>query len=85
MDKLKVLVSKPFWDDALARAIKTFFQTALAVVGAEVFNVVEVDYVGIAQVSAGAAIAAIGTAIVVGLGNKIEESEVVEPDAASGN
>lgn len=85
MSKLKVLVSKDFWDDALLRGIRTFFQAALAYVGVTVVSVTEIDYVGAASIGAGAGLISIAQSIIRSATAKIEEEPVsseVEEDEA---
>lgn len=77
---------------ALIRAIKTFAQTAAALLGAGAVNVVEVDWLTILGISATAAVVSLLTSL-AGLpevGNEVpplfEDSEVVEDDNdAQGN
>jgi len=64
MNKLKVLVSKSFWDDAGIRAIRTFFQAALAFIGVNVVAVTEIDYVGAASIGAGAALISLAQSVI---------------------
>lgn len=77
---------------ALIRAIKTFAQTAAALLGAGAVNVVEVDWLTILGISATAAVVSLLTSL-AGLpevGDEVpplfEDSEVVEDDNdATGN
>jgi len=64
MNKLKVLVSKSFWDDAGIRAIRTFFQAALACIGVNVVSVTEIDYLGAAAIGAGAALISFAQSVI---------------------
>jgi len=73
MSKLKVLVSKPFWDDAGIRAIRTFFQAALAFIGVNVVAVTEIDYLGAASIGAGAALISVAQSVIRVATAKIEE------------
>jgi hypothetical protein len=52
-----------FWRFALERAIKTFAQTALALLGAGALNVLTVDWSQALGVSAGAAVLSILTSV----------------------
>lgn len=88
MSKLKVLVSKDFWDDALVRGIRTFFQAALAFVGVNVVAITEIDYVGAASIGAGAALISIAQSVIRVATAKIEEEpfdaeEAIEDVAAN--
>lgn len=74
MSKLKVLVSKPFWDDAGIRAIRTFFQAALAFIGVNVVAVTAIDYVGAASIGAGAALISLAQSVIRVATAKIEEN-----------
>jgi len=47
-------LTRAFWKDAVERAIKTAAEAALATLGAGALNVLTVDWVGVASVSAGA-------------------------------
>lgn len=49
------MFSKRFWILASERALKTFAQTFLAMVGVQALDVVHADWVGLLSVSAGAA------------------------------
>ena len=52
-----------FWREAAERAIKTFAQTAVAIIGADMVGVMEVNWVGIGSIALVAAIASILTSI----------------------
>lgn len=56
-----------FWKAAGTRAARTAAQAALAVLGGGAVNVIEVDWVGVASVSAGAALVSLLTSIATGL------------------
>lgn len=58
------ILSREFWAYAGERAIKTFAQTALATLGGGTIGVLDVDWVGVGSVSAGAAILSLLTSIV---------------------
>jgi len=73
MNKLKVLVSKDFWDDALVRGVRTFFQAALAFIGVNVVAITEIDYLGAASIGAGAALISIAQSVIRVATTKIEE------------
>lgn len=73
MNKLKVLISRSFWDDALVRGIRTFFQAALAYIGVNVVAITEIDYVGAASIGGGAAVISIAQSVVRIATAKIDE------------
>jgi hypothetical protein len=73
MNKLKALTSKEFWEDALLRGIRTFFQAALAFIGIDIISITEIDYVGAGALGAGAALLSISQSIVRVATKKIEE------------
>ena len=59
-----MLTSKTFWSSAADRAIKTFAQTALALLGtSQVISTIEVDWLGVGGVSLFAAILSILTSV----------------------
>jgi len=81
MKKLKVLVSKDFWDDALVRGIRTFFQAALAFIGVNVVAITEIDYLGAASIGLGAALISVAQSIIRVATAKVEE-DPFDPEAA---
>lgn len=58
------ILSPEFWSYAGERAIKTFAQTAIATLGGGSIGVLDIDWVGVGSVSAGAAVLSILTSIV---------------------
>lgn len=58
------VLTREFWSFAGERAIKTFAQAALATLGGGTVGLLDVDWVGVASVSAGAAVLSILTSIV---------------------
>jgi hypothetical protein len=58
------ILSREFWSYAGERAIKTFAQTAIATLGGGTIGVLDIDWVGVGSVSAGAAVLSILTSIV---------------------
>lgn len=52
-----------FWKDAAERAVSTAAQAFLAVVGAEVFNVLDFDWTNAAAIAAGAGVLAVVKAL----------------------
>jgi hypothetical protein len=58
-----MLNDKNFWNYALERAIKTAAQTATAVLGAGVVNILQVDVLGLLAVAGGSALLSILTSI----------------------
>src|SRR6056297_2453665 len=81
MSKLKVLVSKDFWDDALVRGIRTFFQAALVFIGVNVVAITEIDYVGAASIGGGAALISLAQSVIRVATAKIED-EPFDAEAA---
>lgn len=63
MTGVKKLYWKTWLKAALIRAVKTFAQTAAAMLGAGAVNVITVDWLGILGVSATAAVASILTSL----------------------
>ncbi len=72
---MNYLVDKNWWMAAGTRAIKTFFQTVVATIGAESVGIVDVDWIGIASVAGLAAIVSICTSL-AGLPEVEEDEEV---------
>ena len=70
---MKTLLSKAFWLGTTERAIKTFAQSAVALITADYSNLLEVDIVTVASVAGLAALVSVLTRI-AGAG----ESGVVE-------
>jgi hypothetical protein len=58
-----VIFTRPFWLDALERAIKTAAQTAVAMIGAAQVNVLDLPAAAIAGVSLTAAIVSVLTSV----------------------
>jgi hypothetical protein len=58
-----MLNDKKFWNYALERAIKTAAQTATAVLGAGMVNILQVDVLGLLAVAGGSALLSILTSI----------------------
>jgi hypothetical protein len=64
-----MLTSKTFWSSAADRAIKTFAQTALALLGtSQVISTIEVDWVEVGGVSLFAAILSVLTSVSIPAG-----------------
>lgn len=62
--------TKLFWSDTLERAVKTFAQTLVALLGAESFNVLQEDWKVKLSVAGGATLVSILTSIAsAGTGN----------------
>jgi hypothetical protein len=86
MSKLKVLVSRSFLDDAFIRAIRTFFQAALAFIGVNVVAVSDINYIGAASIGAGAALISFAQSVIRVATAKIEENPFdAESEIASFN
>lgn len=58
---------RTFIKDALFRALRTFCQTLVALIGADQVSIVDLDWVGMLSVAATAAIVSILTSIATGL------------------
>jgi|TARA_R110000744_G_scaffold32469_5_gene75994 hypothetical protein len=58
------VLSREFWSFSSERAIKTFAQAAIATLGGGSIGLLDVDWAGVASVSAGAAVLSILTSIV---------------------
>ena len=58
-----MLNDKKFWNYALERAIKTAAQTATAVLGAGMVNLMQVDLLGLLAVAGGSALLSLLTSI----------------------
>jgi len=58
-----MLNDKKFWNYALERAIKTAAQTATAVLGAGMVNLMQVDLLGLLAVAGGSALLSVLTSI----------------------
>lgn len=77
-----MLWSKSFWIDATERAIKTFAQSALAVVGVGVTDIMSVNWMGVLSVGAGAAFVSLLTSVAserTGISGTASLTTVVEP------
>ena len=57
------MFTKEFWNYALERAIKTAAQTATAVLGAGVVNLLQVDFLSLLAVAGGSALLSVLTSI----------------------
>lgn len=57
------LVSVSFWKLAAERAVKTFAQTAVALIGAEAFDIIAFDWAALGSVAAGAAVVSVLTSV----------------------
>lgn len=58
---------KTFIKDALLRALRTFCQTLVALIGADQVSIVDLDWLGMLSVAATAAVVSILTSIATGL------------------
>lgn len=61
--KKRTLFTNDFWLQTLERAIKTFAQTAVALIGAGVLNVLTTDWQQLLGVSLGAALLSVLTSV----------------------
>ena len=71
--------NKQFWRATGIRAIKTFCQTAVALIGTNAVGVTSVDWVGVASGAALAGVISVLTSIATGLP---EVSEVSDADVS---
>lgn len=55
--------SASFWVDVVERAVKTFAQAAVAVLGADASGVLDVDFVAVLSVAGLAALVSVATSI----------------------
>lgn len=60
---MTVLAKRSFWTETAERALKTVAQTAVALVGAEAFNVLTADWAEIGAVAAGAGVVSVLTSL----------------------
>lgn len=73
-------LTSDFWKAAAERAIRTFAQAFLALVGATAFDVLHADWAGLVGVSLGAAFLSLLTSIVASeIGDKGTPSLIEEP------
>jgi hypothetical protein len=73
-------LSRAFWRAAGERAIRTFAQAFLAMVGFTAFDVLQADWAALLGVSTGAAVLSLMTSIVASeIGDKGTPSLVEEP------
>lgn len=73
-------LTRAFWRSAAERAIRTFAQAFLALVGATAFDVLQADWAGLVGVSLGAAFLSLLTSIVASeIGDKGTPSLIQEP------
>lgn len=69
------LYSKSFWSDAFERAVKTFAQTAVALIGTQVTGILDVNWVQL--------VSAAGLAALVSVLTSIGSGQVGDKDSAS--
>lgn len=75
--------TKKFWEDAAERAVRTFAQALLAILGAGAVNIMTVDWVQALSVAVGAAILSILTSVASsGVGAKGSPSLLPEAGAS---
>jgi hypothetical protein len=61
--KKRTIFTNDFWLQAAERAVKTFAQTAVALIGAGVLNVLATDWQQLVGVSLGAAVLSVFTSV----------------------
>lgn len=77
--------TQPFWRDALERAIRTFAQALLALIGTDLVGVTELDWPTMLMVGATAAIVSVLTSIVAtGVGDRGTASLIPSRDRGDG-
>jgi len=77
--------TKKFWEDAAERAVRTFAQALIAILGAGAVNIMTVDWAQALSVSAGAAIISLLMSIASsGIGAKGTPSVLPEASASAG-
>jgi len=73
------MYTKLFWKDAAERALKTFAQSAVALLTAGSFNIMTVDYKSVLSVAAFAALTSVLTSLAsAGTGSTSSASLVVD-------
>jgi hypothetical protein len=60
------ILARPFWLDAIERALKTAAQVAVVTLGAEAVDVLAVDWTAVVSMSAGGALVSLLTSIASG-------------------
>lgn len=78
------MLTKQFWIDTAERAVRTFAQALLALLGAGAVNILTVDWVQALSVSGGAALVSILMSIIAS-GVGLKGSPSLLPEAASKN
>lgn len=58
---------KKFWKDALIRALRTFCQVLVTLIGTEYVSIIDIDWLGRIEVALTAAIVSILTSVATGL------------------
>lgn len=64
------IISKAFWSFSGERAIKTFAQAAVAVLGTGSIGLLEIDYINVISIAGGAALLSLLTSVVTVTGSK---------------
>ena len=62
-----VITIKDFWKCALVRAIRTFCQSLVTLIGTEAVNIIDIDWLTILGIAATTAVMSILTSIATGL------------------
>lgn len=60
-------MDKAFWKSALIRAIRTFCQSLVTLIGTDAINIIDIDWVTITGIAATTAVMSILTSIATGL------------------
>jgi len=75
------MFTKHFWSDVAERALKTFFQTFLAIVVEErIFNALELDWQQMVGIGLGAALISVATSIVSSQVGSHESASLIDFD-----
>ena len=79
------MFSRAFWKAAAERAVKTAAQTAVVLLGADMVDVLSLDWVNIASLSAGAALVSgltsiASDAVTAQDGPSLTDAEVLAPE-----
>lgn len=60
-------MNKSFWKSALIRALRTFCQSLVALIGTDAINIVNIDWLTITGIAATTAVMSLLTSIATGL------------------
>lgn len=60
-------MSKSFWKSALIRALRTFCQSLVTLIGTDAINIIDIDWLTITGIAATTAVMSLLTSIATGL------------------